>query len=132
LTIPLLASSTTLTLKNLMLQTLPTCAFARLRDEDLDDNEYTRPPTPKRRNPPLSDVQKALSVLESLGNFWGFSVYKFLDTLFTSEDPTLKHSARSTRSHCGAIFGLPCLPAQAVEYLKASVDSERHFRAQGA
>jgi len=49
------------------------------RDEDLDDNEYTRPPTPKRWNPPLSDVQKALSVLESLGNFWGFSVYKFLD-----------------------------------------------------
>ncbi len=84
-------------------QGTPSITPAILYDDSLmlPSDDYENDPTFKpdisgeaeesqRRRPPMTDAQKVCAVLEYMKSFSRLSLRKFLETLFTTDDPTLR------------------------------------------
>ncbi len=67
-----------------------------LPSDDIEDDPTFQPDTSgeaggsKGRRPPMTDAQKVCAVLEYMKSFSRLSLRVFLETLFTSDDPTLR------------------------------------------
>ncbi|KAF8172863.1 hypothetical protein K438DRAFT_1611637 [Mycena galopus ATCC 62051] len=81
----------------------PPVGFVDLREEDFgnedSDNEYGA----DSRAPKLSDVEKAVSVLNFTGQFNIFSLKDFLNVLFTLESPAITNVTNSYLGRGGAV-----------------------------